>query len=108
MISPNFVHLASEQAKHIAYVLRNAREQGWTNVEATPEAEAEWCATIARLARAGERFFAECTPGYYNNEGKPNRKTSFTGNSYGGGPAEFFKLLERWRDDGGLVGLARS
>jgi cyclohexanone monooxygenase len=108
VISPNFVHLLNEQAKHVAYVMRNAREQGWTNIEVTPEAQAEWCETIVRLARAGERFFAECTPGYYNNEGKPSRRTSFTGNSYGGGPAEFFKVLERWRDAGGLVGLARS
>jgi cation diffusion facilitator CzcD-associated flavoprotein CzcO len=107
VITPNFVHLVNEQAKHIAYVLENARERGWTLVEATPEAEADWVATIERLAKAGERFFAECTPGYYNNEGKPNRQTSFTGNTYGAGPAEFFKLLKRWREDGRLVGLSR-
>jgi cation diffusion facilitator CzcD-associated flavoprotein CzcO len=107
VITPNFVHLLNEQAKHIAYVLENAREQGWSVVEATAEAEADWVATIERLAKAGERFFAECTPGYYNNEGKPNRKTSFTGNSYGGGPAEFFKLLKTWREERRLVGLSR-
>jgi cyclohexanone monooxygenase len=107
-ITPNFVHLLDEQAKHVAYVVRNAREQGWTLVEAAPDAEAEWIETIERLAKTGERFFAECTPGYYNNEGKPNRKTSFIGNSYGAGPVAFFELLKDWRDAGDLRGLERS
>jgi cyclohexanone monooxygenase len=104
-LTPNFPHLLNEQAKHIAYVVAHARERGLTAVEATAEAEAEWVATIRRLARLGERFFRECTPGYYNGEGKPEQRNGLIANSYGGGPIEFFKLLKEWRDTGELRGL---
>ncbi len=104
-LTPNFPHLLNEQAKHIAYVVGNARERGITAVEATAEAEAEWVATIRRLARLGQRFFQECTPGYYNGEGKPEQQSGLIANSYGGGPIEFFKLLKDWRDTGELRGL---
>lgn len=104
-LTPNFPHLLNEQAKHIAYVVGYARERGITAVEATADAEADWVATIDRLARLGERFFQECTPGYYNGEGKPDRKNGLIANSYGGGPIEFFKLLKEWRDTGELPGL---
>jgi len=107
-LTPNFPHLLNEQAKHIAYIVEHARERGLTELEAQPEAEAEWVATIERLANLGERFFRECTPGYYNNEGKPDRKNGFITNSYGGGPVEFFKLLEKWRETGELRGLRVS
>jgi cyclohexanone monooxygenase len=107
-LTPNFPHLLNEQAKHIAYVVGRAREKGITAVEATREAESEWVATIERLARLGERFFRECTPGYYNGEGKTEQRNGLIANSYGGGPIEFFKVLKEWRDEGGLRGLELS
>lgn len=55
-----------------------------------------------------ERFFAECTPGDYDNEGKPNRKTSITGNADGAGPVAFFEILAAWREEGALRELAGS
>ena len=39
-----------------------------------------------------EEFQRECTPGYYNNEGKPGERRSQDG-WYGGGCVEFFELL---------------
>jgi cyclohexanone monooxygenase len=104
-LTPNFPHLLNEQAKHIAYVVSHARREGMTTVEATAEAEADWVAVIERLARLGERFFRECTPGYYNGEGKPQQKNGLIANSYGAGPVEFFKVLKDWRDEGQLRGL---
>ena len=47
---------------------------------------------------AADVLQAECTPGYYNNEGKP-RPVSQT---YGPGPVAFHDLLRRWRTQGGL------
>jgi cyclohexanone monooxygenase len=104
-LTPNFPHLLNEQAKHIAYVVAHARERGITTVEANAESEAEWVSTIERLARLGERFFRECTPGYYNGEGKPEQRNGLIANSYGAGPVEFFKVLKDWRDAGELRGL---
>ena len=75
------------------------------NVEATLAAEEEWGDTIKRLSRVGEKFFAECTPGYYNNEGKLDKQNGFLSNIYGGGPLRFFKILEEWRELGEFEGL---
>lgn len=92
-VSVNFVHVLEEQAAHVAEVVAAARERGARYVEPTAEAEEEWVATIRRKARNNESFFAECTPGYYNNEGQPAGKSE----SYGGGPIEFYELIRRWR-----------
>tara|TARA_B100000686_G_scaffold165129_1_gene172782 strand:- start:106 stop:456 length:351 start_codon:yes stop_codon:yes gene_type:complete len=104
-LTPNFVHLLLEQSEHIAYLVEYSMEHGLRSLEASVEAEERWCATIKRLAKSGEKFFKECTPGYYNNEGKSDRGYGFIQNAYGGGPVEFFKLLSDWRSTGNLEGL---
>ena len=73
-------------------------------VEPTEEAEEAWVQEIVKLARLGERFQESCTPGYYNNEGKPNLRTVQNG-PYGAGSSAFFKLIEAWREEGSMEGL---
>ena len=53
----------------------------------------------------GKRFQEECTPGYYNNEGKPEKGFGLAGELYGGGPVEFHEIIRRWRADGEMKGL---
>ena len=101
----NVPHTLNEQAKHIAYVIKHGVENKVETMEASQEAEDAWVAEINRLAGIGEKFYAECTPGYYNNEGKGNGGNGFLAGQYGGGPVAFFKILEDWRDDGQLQGL---
>ena len=100
----NYPHMLGEQSKHIAYIIRHAIERGARTVEVSEEAEAEWVATIIRLARLGQQFLEDCTPGYYNNEGKPGERSGQNG-FYGGGSEEFFRILREWRAAGGLAGL---
>jgi len=100
----NYPHMLSEQSKHIAYIIRHAIERGVRTVEVSEEAEAEWVATIIRLARLGQQFLEDCTPGYYNNEGKPGERSGQNG-FYGGGSEEFFRILREWRAAGELAGL---
>jgi cyclohexanone monooxygenase len=73
-------------------------------IEVSQEAEAEWVATIIRLAVLAREFLEDCTPGYYNNEGKPGALNGQNG-FYGGGSVQFFRILEEWRAEGGLRGL---
>ncbi|TYB57041.1 NAD(P)/FAD-dependent oxidoreductase [Nonomuraea sp. PA05] len=94
----NFVHILLEQAVHIGAVVAEARRRGVITVEPTKDAEEAWIATIRELAPDNSRFQAECTPGYYNNEGKP-RPVSF---AFGPGPVAFHDLLRRWRAEGGV------
>ena len=100
----SFPHAMNEQAKHIAYIIQQVNESNARVVEATEDAEQEWVQEIIKMSRLSESFQAECTPGYYNNEGKPNPKSVQNG-SYGAGPVKFFKVIEAWRDEGTLAGL---
>ncbi|GAB3568667.1 NAD(P)/FAD-dependent oxidoreductase [Amycolatopsis endophytica] len=90
--SVNFVHVLDEQATHVAAVVAEAHKRGSCTVEPTVDAESEWLATIERTAPDLEKFLAECTPGYYNNEGKPRKRQSF-----GEGAVVFHELLRNWR-----------
>jgi hypothetical protein len=45
-------------------------------------------------------LFAECTPGYYNNEGTPRGGPNV---GYVGTAVEFHKLLRRWRTENGMA-----
>ncbi len=104
-LTVNFTHLLTEQADHIAYIIGRARELEAVTVEASLEAENEWVDTIHRTAMNMQAFQAECTPGYYNNEGRPRPGAGFTGGQYGGGPIEFFNILATWRATNTLPGL---
>jgi len=100
----NFPHMLNEQSKHIAYVLRQAQDMGATLVEATHAAEDAWVRTIVDLSQNNVKFLESCTPGYYNNEGKPAARSLQNG-SFGAGPVAFVKVLEQWRATGEMAGL---
>ena len=104
-LTTNFVHLLIEQTKHIAHVVKYGGDHNTKLVEPTLEAEEEWVALIKRNAHRGERFFAECTPGYYNNEGNHDKSNGFLSNAYGKGPVAFFDLLQNWKKSGTYEGL---
>jgi hypothetical protein len=52
----------------------------------------------------GERFYRECTPGYYNSEGAEGNRQGFFSEMYGAGPLRFFDVLAEWRE-AGMPGL---
>jgi cation diffusion facilitator CzcD-associated flavoprotein CzcO len=96
--SVNYVHILDEQATHVAEVVAEAHKRQARYVEPTAEAQDTWVATIRQKAADLHKFHAECTPGYYNNEGMPRERSE----SYGDGPVAFHELLRRWRGDGGI------
>jgi len=100
----NYPHALNEQSKHIAYIIDQCQKGNHKVVEASADAEEDWVQTIITLARMNEKFLADCTPGYYNNEGKPQER-SLQDTNYGAGPVAFFKVLDDWRRDGTLEGL---
>ncbi|MBV9995594.1 MAG: NAD(P)/FAD-dependent oxidoreductase [Caulobacteraceae bacterium] len=96
------------QIDHLAYMISRAHGLGHRVLEAEAEAEAAWVEEIRRggLARINERFYQECTPGYYNSEGSAGNKTGFFSHTYGGGSIQFNALLRAWREDGRMTGIA--
>lgn len=103
----NFPHMLNEQSIHLAHLIAHLEQNGLTRVEVTAQAEEEWVRTIVNLAQNNIKFLEACTPGYYNNEGKPAARSLQSG-SYGGGPVAFVKVLERWREQGEMEGLEVS
>ncbi len=101
----NFPHAMDEQAKHLSYIVRHGLDHQVRTIEPSEEAEEAWVQTIIGLARGNLKFLEECTPGYYNNEGKPAERASAQNGPYGGGPNAFFKVIADWRDEGTLDGL---
>ncbi len=101
----NVTHNLVEAATTIAAVIRHARGTGREVVEVTPEAEAAWVAVL----QSSERGFLgnpECTPGYYNNEGRavgPKERLAMSG--YPEGPLAYFDYIEAWRSSGRFEGL---
>ena len=100
----NYPHMLNEQAKHIGYILATCAERGIGRVEASQAAEDAWVQTIIDSALQRAKFAEECTPGYYNNEGRPSTLAARNG-PYGKGPIAFVQLLETWRAAGALEGL---
>jgi cyclohexanone monooxygenase len=103
----NYPHMLNEQARHLAYIVDHCLEAQVRSVEVSEAAQENWVRTILSLAVQRERFAAECTPGYYNNEGKPN-PLAVQNSPYGGGPIAFVKTLEDWRNENALAGLEIS
>ncbi|MEZ7006228.1 flavin-containing monooxygenase [Streptomyces sp. AD55] len=93
--SVNFTHVLDEHAVHAAALVAAAEERGAV-IEPSREAEDAWNALLAGSAPDHAWFHAECTPGYYNAEGRgrPNGPTA-----YPHGAFAFHELLRRWRED---------
>lgn len=99
----SYTYSLDEQSIHLAYILEKLKDKGATRIEASQEAEEKWIETIIDKARITADFQENCTPGYYNNEGKINQTPQ--NNTYGGGPIEFFSLMKKWRSQENLEGL---
>jgi cation diffusion facilitator CzcD-associated flavoprotein CzcO len=96
----------NEQADHVAHIVSQVRDRGRGVLEPTAEAEETYVQEVHSLARLGQRFYMECTPGYYNSEGQAGNRQGFFSDMYGAGPLRFFELLREWRESGRLEGLA--
>jgi cyclohexanone monooxygenase len=104
-LTPNFPHLLDEQAHTIAAVIAHADLAQATCVEPTSDAEAAWVETIRASARANLEYRIDCTPGYYNGEGRAGEGRGFFDGLYGPGSVKFFELVRAWRGNG-MAGLS--
>ena len=101
----NYPHMLNEQSVHIAYMIGHAHHKNFHYLEPSLAAEDDWVDRIKQMAHFNANFQSQCTPGYYNNEGQINARTSLLANTYGAGPEAYFNLLERWRAEGSLEGI---
>jgi cyclohexanone monooxygenase len=105
-LSVNLTSMLDDQAQHIGYIIKQVMDRGARYAQPSAAAEAAWVGEIRRLAINNVAFFEECTPGYYNNEGKiAQRGGGLNNESYAPGVNAFNRLLAKWREDGALDGL---
>jgi cyclohexanone monooxygenase len=100
----NFTHGLGDTAKHLAFIIKRALDEGFESIEVSEQAEKDWVGRVLDLADTSGNFQQTCTPSYYNNEGKPGKASKQNGFFFGE-PGEFMKILEDCRADGGMEGL---
>ena len=71
----------------------------------TAKAEQAWLDLLGTGLGVGILGSADCTPGYYNNEGQPDTEGWANLVGYPAGPTEYFRYLDRWRNSGEFEGL---
>jgi cation diffusion facilitator CzcD-associated flavoprotein CzcO len=101
----NITHNLVEAGTTIAAVVAHALEDGADEVEVSEGAEQSW---VQMLEAAPQSFLDDphCTPGYYNNEGKPmGRRELLNEGRYPGGPVAYFHYIDAWRRSGEFEGL---
>lgn len=104
-LTVNFPHMLDEQAQHITHIVGAVQARQARAVEPTAASEAAWCETVRASQSGASKFLADCTPGYYNNEGVPEKGHGLYANQYAAGPVAFFDVLRSWRSQGEFAGL---
>lgn len=104
----NVPHALSEQVDHMRHIITEARARGSEVIDVSRQAEDWWVQEVKDKATLAEDFYRECTPGYYNNEGRITKTTGYGNGQYGAGPVLFFQMLADWRAEGDLRGLELS
>jgi cation diffusion facilitator CzcD-associated flavoprotein CzcO len=98
----NVPHNITDSARTIAAVVRQAVRSGSATVEPSLAAEDAWVELL--LTGPGSMIGgADCTPGYYNNEGHDTGQ--FLGRGYPYGPSAYFAYIDKWRASGTFDGL---
>ena len=100
----NVPHNLTEAARTIALMVRHAQANGYKEIEVTKEAEDRWVELL--LTGTGLLIGSQdCTPGYYNNEGREPGRAAKLHVGYPAGAMAYFKYLEGWRSSGQFEGL---
>jgi cation diffusion facilitator CzcD-associated flavoprotein CzcO len=101
----NVTHNLTEAGTTIAAVIARTLAAGDDEVEVGADAERAW---MELLVGTSESFLAdpECTPGYYNNEGRAlGAREEFNLSRYPLGPVAYFEYIDAWRNSGDFEDL---
>jgi len=105
-LSPNMTSMFDDQAIHVSHVIDAVLKSGHSIIEVSAEAEEAWVKTIIKLAGSGaSSFLRDCTPGYYNREGRTSTGAGMQNAPYAPGINAFNHLLAAWRTKGDFEGM---
>ncbi len=101
----NVPHNLTEAGKTIAIMVRHALDTGAEEIEVNKEAEDAWVELL--LTGPGRMMMgnSDCTPGYYNNEGREPGPAAKLNVGYPQGAMAYFNYIRGWRESGEFEGL---
>ena len=100
----NVPHNLVESAQTIARIVDHTLASCHREAEVTKAAEDAWIELI--LSGPGRMLgSADCTPGYYNNEGQDPGPAAKLHVGYPAGAGAYFRYIAEWRDKGDFDGL---
>jgi len=100
----NFTHALAQNGEHAAYIVSEALRRDLRAVEVSAEAEEAWVQEVIALSGSTAKFQKECTPSYFNGEGKIAVGTTQNA-SYGQPSYVFHDILAKWRAAGDFPGM---
>ncbi len=86
----NLTFMLQTQGRHIAECISYVLEHGYTAIDTTDASEQWWVDEVIRHRGKTNRN-KECTPGYYNFEGEPNRRQD---GNYNGGFYQYYLFMQ--------------
>ncbi|WP_338833642.1 NAD(P)/FAD-dependent oxidoreductase [Bradyrhizobium septentrionale] len=100
----NVPHNLTEAARTIALMVGHASDNGFTEIEVSKEAEDRWVELL--LTSVGRMIGGpDCTPGYYNNEGREPGPAATLNVGHPSGALAYFKYIDGWRNSGQFEGV---
>ena len=103
-LNANVPHNLTEAARTIALMVGHAQAHGFKEIEVSREGEDRWVELL--LTGVGQLIGGrDCTPGYYNNEGREPGRAAKLSVGYPSGALAYFKYIDAWRSSGQFEGL---
>ncbi|MHC1947542.1 NAD(P)/FAD-dependent oxidoreductase [Bradyrhizobium sp. UFLA06-06] len=100
----NVPHNLTEAARTIALMVGHAQDNGFKEIEVSKEAEDRWVELL--LTGVGRMIGGpDCTPGYYNNEGREPGPAAKLNVGHPSGALAYFKYIDGWRRSGQFEGV---
>ena len=100
----NVPYNLTEAARTIALMVGHAQEHGFKEIEVSREAENRWVELL--LTGVGQMIGGpDCTPGYYNNEGREPGRAGKLNVGHPSGALAYFRYIDGWRSSGQFEGL---
>jgi cyclohexanone monooxygenase len=106
-IAINYAQLFGEHALHAGWLIGHCIREGLDAIEPTAAAQDAWLGVLHANLGAQAMFLAQCTPGYFNAEGKVDMTADpeMRGIPFFGPTMKYLQILRDWRSAGELQGL---
>ena len=101
----NVVPILDQVAIQTAYTIKRMVELDARTFEATEQGQEGWLAELFTHLTGSAKFSAECTPGFYNNEGSLGDPKMARNAPFAGGTMSYFDELRKWREKDNLEGI---